>query len=368
MNPIENEAVVAELLRLTDGSLEIVDRRPELPGISARNGMTSWKVLSESMLAPAQSKSKNYSKHRKLNRTTIGDVNGHIPNVEVEPDNDRDGSHTAGPLEKDEDVTMNPIDSAAADENEKDDDEEVVATNSISTGLQTQGTKAQQHEKWVPEPPSWDHDCLLQRAESTGLIWYKSFDEVPEMLRRRVRASSFPPSQEEIDKYQLHKCLRILPQDMDTGGFFVALFKKVAPLSNRAKRIAEDLENSLKENSDELSHHIAITDETDAEILPTPNNVSDKDPPSETKGMGTEYFVAAPSHILPPLIDYYGLSEAFPQDQIFCRSRGDSKMLYFITASIKKNLIDRGAQERVTVITSGLRVFEYSKFDSDGAW
>jgi 16S rRNA C967 or C1407 C5-methylase (RsmB/RsmF family) len=32
MSPIENEAVVAELLRATDGALELVDRREHLEG------------------------------------------------------------------------------------------------------------------------------------------------------------------------------------------------------------------------------------------------------------------------------------------------------------------------------------------------
>ena len=36
LNPIENEAVVAELLRLSNGSLELVDRRTEMDGIITR--------------------------------------------------------------------------------------------------------------------------------------------------------------------------------------------------------------------------------------------------------------------------------------------------------------------------------------------
>ena len=47
LNPIENESVVAELLRASEGSLELVDRRSELPGLLARPGLSSWKVLSE---------------------------------------------------------------------------------------------------------------------------------------------------------------------------------------------------------------------------------------------------------------------------------------------------------------------------------
>ena len=43
-----------------------------------------------------------------------------------------------------------------------------------------------------------------------------------------------------------------------------------------------------------------------------------------------------------PIIDYYGLKETFPKDQIMARASGDVKHLYFITNSVKRNLIDVG--------------------------
>jgi len=351
MNPIENEAVVAAILRSADGALELVDRRPELPGIVAREGMTAWKVVSESALAPAKDKSKVHPKRKNKKNQNANSVHG---NQIIESQ------------DKDDDMKMDPVHQSAMDDDV--DDANVKESHAIPTDLQSQDNQAKECVKWVYEPPSWDNDSLLQRAQSTGLIWYKSFDEVPEILQRRIRASCFPPSNEEIDEYNLHKCLRILPHDMDTGGFFVALFRKVTPLSLRAKRIAEDLGKSLSENNDELSNVMAMSDEAGVFPNPTSKIFSDKDVANQGKGIGTEYFTAVPSHILPQLIEYYGLSDAFPQDQIFCRSRSEAKILYFVTSSIKTNLIDRGAQERVMMITSGLRVFDYSKLDSDGSW
>ncbi len=43
-NPIENEAVVAELMRRCDGSLEIVDASAALPALKRRAGLTEWEV------------------------------------------------------------------------------------------------------------------------------------------------------------------------------------------------------------------------------------------------------------------------------------------------------------------------------------
>ncbi|KAK4256674.1 hypothetical protein QN277_006366 [Acacia crassicarpa] len=45
MNPIENEAVVAEILRRCGGSVELVDVSHELPQLIRRPGLRGWKVL-----------------------------------------------------------------------------------------------------------------------------------------------------------------------------------------------------------------------------------------------------------------------------------------------------------------------------------
>lgn len=44
LNPIENEAVVAELLRKTQGALELIDVSNELPKLKRRPGMKKWRV------------------------------------------------------------------------------------------------------------------------------------------------------------------------------------------------------------------------------------------------------------------------------------------------------------------------------------
>ena len=45
LNPLENEAVIAEILRLTNGAVEVVDVSSELPELVKRPGMQSWKVF-----------------------------------------------------------------------------------------------------------------------------------------------------------------------------------------------------------------------------------------------------------------------------------------------------------------------------------
>ncbi|ODQ67766.1 S-adenosyl-L-methionine-dependent methyltransferase [Nadsonia fulvescens var. elongata DSM 6958] len=45
LNPIENEAVVAEALRLSKGTVKLVDCSDRLAGLVRREGITSWKVM-----------------------------------------------------------------------------------------------------------------------------------------------------------------------------------------------------------------------------------------------------------------------------------------------------------------------------------
>ncbi|KAA8530822.1 hypothetical protein F0562_005553 [Nyssa sinensis] len=50
MNPVENEAVVAEILRRCGGSIELVDVSSELPQLIRRPGLKKWKVRDKGIL------------------------------------------------------------------------------------------------------------------------------------------------------------------------------------------------------------------------------------------------------------------------------------------------------------------------------
>ena len=74
-----------------------------------------------------------------------------------------------------------------------------------------------------------------------------------------------------------------------------------------------------------------------------------------------EDFVAADPDIWPAIVEDYGLPPSFPRDQFMCRSTPAAKVIYFVTDSIKSDLLDRGVQDRVTVINSGVKSFERCK-------
>jgi 16S rRNA C967 or C1407 C5-methylase (RsmB/RsmF family) len=336
MNPIENEAVVSEILRATDGSLELVDKRPDMPGIVARPGWACWKVLGESMSRKElRNKTKKNSAKMRKRRKDWEDQQK---------------------LETEENDNQIGLDGAS----EKEQVEENV-------------TDLENDNDWVSEPQSWEDEVLLQRAADQGLVEYKTFDDVPKDSTHHIRKSCFPPNPDEAAQFKLEKCLRCLPHDLDTGGFFVALFKKVYPLSSRARRKADELAQSISKRMDtptnepiatEVSDKIGGDDmsvEGEMEETGKAAEIGKKELLNKGKGCDTEKaesFVSVEEDVLPPLIDFYGFTDQFAKGQFMARAGGNSKLLYFITKSVKENLIERGIQDRIHVINSGLRALE----------
>lgn len=46
----------------------------------------------------------------------------------------------------------------------------------------------------------------------------------------------FPPTHDELDRFRLNRCMRLVPHDQNTGGFFVAIFQKTSKWSDKTKR------------------------------------------------------------------------------------------------------------------------------------
>ena len=60
-----------------------------------------------------------------------------------------------------------------------------------------------------------------------------------------MKPSFFPPAnpEEMREKYNIHYCMRLMPHDQNTGGFFIALFRKkskIVWLSRKDVKIKEE--------------------------------------------------------------------------------------------------------------------------------
>ncbi|UYV61523.1 NSUN2 [Cordylochernes scorpioides] len=157
---------------------------------------------------------------------------------------------------------------------------------------------------------------------SRDLQQFNKWSEVPEKLVTQIRPTMFPPE----ENLNLHRCLRILPHQQDTGGFFVAVLEKHTEFPSN-------------------------------EPLPEP-------PPKKRKyywGHKEDpyIFLTEDDPTWPLIRDSYSLSPEFPHCQLLSRCKeGKARNLYYVTKSVK-DLVERNA-DHVKIINTGVRVFSRS--------
>ncbi|XP_065874383.1 uncharacterized protein [Euphorbia lathyris] len=146
MNPVENEAVVAEILRKCEGSVELVDVSSDLPQLLRRPGLRKWKVCDKGIWLSSH---KDVYKFRRfgIHRSMFPSGKSYV---------------------------------APADSNQKDEN----------------GSYAHSEDEPVQDP----------------------------------MASTDDLNEEEVSDLPLERCMRIMPQDQNSGAFFVAVLHKLSPL------------------------------------------------------------------------------------------------------------------------------------------
>lgn len=170
-NPIENEAVVAEILRKRP-DMELVDASNILPKLIRRPGLSSWKVAVQ---LNQPSKKKHYKK------STCDD----------------DSIWTGTELGEATEMTKTQQRLEKAE-----------SSSSASSSASFSHTTSIQAE--VNVTPQVDMSMQFKFTDKC-----RDGDE-----------SLFPPTKEEAAAMHLERCWRLMPQDQNTGGFFVALLRK----------------------------------------------------------------------------------------------------------------------------------------------
>ncbi|KAA0202698.1 hypothetical protein HAZT_HAZT000140 [Hyalella azteca] len=150
----------------------------------------------------------------------------------------------------------------------------------------------------------------------------------------------------------LDRCLRLLPHQQDTGGFFVAVLQKNAPLPGERQDSAEALApQQLSQQDNKISS---------VEPESTSRDQDRKDSSSSAK-------TAAPTKLAPEVDDlriwstispFFGLRTDIPEASyrnFMTRSReGKRRNLYFTNALVR-DLITRN-QDRMKIINTGVKV------------
>lgn len=201
----ENEAVVAELLRCSDGSLELVDARQFLPLFKTRPGLKRWYVLDDYGV--------NHHRRRqqvgRMETETKGaTASGAVPSSELPgsgsgitdaaADADAEGGEAACIEDVHEDAEgLTNIDN---DDGVDGVDAEIVCDEGVDVDMIcTDEAGPSSCDPSTRPYCDWSHieDPSLRRCLELGMTLYDGFDSVPSHLVRRVRKSLFPPTEEE---------------------------------------------------------------------------------------------------------------------------------------------------------------------------
>jgi len=185
-------------------------------------------------------------------------------------------------------------------------------------------------------------------ASSGGLDMYSEFSEVPENLHSQIRAHMFAPPGGVDAKFKLDRCMRVLPHQQNTGGFFVAVIEKskLCPWESTTKQPA-------------ANSQAAAADEKKATKPPPPKK-------RKFQGFKEDPFLYFPDNepAFEEIKTYYDLKGL--ESNMFltrCKDRSVKNNLYF-TSQLVRNLVMNN-EDRVKIINTGVKAF--SKCENKGA-
>ncbi|MEE6465365.1 hypothetical protein FKM82_006533 [Ascaphus truei] len=233
--------------------------------------------------------------------------------------------------------------------------------------------------KWMPGITQW-------KIMTKDGQWFEKWEDVPQSRHTQIRPTMFPPKDEEkLKAMNLNRCLRILPHHQNTGGFFVAVLIKKAPMPwNRRQpkllrkspavvsdvKVATDVVVSveaIKEAIQEPADEPAVENENGGAKSCTnvENDSSKKDsvcgPPPFKKmklfGFKEDPFVflSEDDPIFSPIQKFYALDPSFPKMNLLTRTQeGKKRQLYMVSKELRNVLLHNS--EKMKVINTGIKV------------
>lgn len=154
-----------------------------------------------------------------------------------------------------------------------------------------------------------------------------SHAELDENLLSQIHETMFTPP--NIKDLKMDRCLRILPHQQDTGGFFVAVFKKLVDTLAWESIKLENEETEKNECNEEL----------DPSWKPVPRKFrkqfrNQKSPGRRVYNEDPFLFIKEDEPIWKAIKEYYKIGPEFPFQQLMYRNaakEGKKRNLYFVT-------------------------------------
>ncbi|KAK8968973.1 hypothetical protein KSP40_PGU012330 [Platanthera guangdongensis] len=209
MNPVENEAVVAEILRRSKGSVELLDVSYELPELVRRPGLRTWKV-----------------RDRGLWLATYEDV-----------PISRRGVILPSMFPCDE-ICTSKLQSDSLYENATLNNSEVKNNCSFESG---DHCVTMDIDNTTFKPLTMDIDNDPKKLGNDVTLVHISKDaEIEDDCKVGASQNDLDETKAKVSSFSLEHCMRILPYDQNSGAFFIAVLHKISsPHDDSVKAVGQ---------------------------------------------------------------------------------------------------------------------------------
>lgn len=185
------------------------------------------------------------------------------------------------------------------------------------------------------------------------MVFYKSFEEVPEKWVTIIRPPMFAPPADDPLKEQLKKCIRIMPHQQDTGAFFVAVLvkRKEVPWTQR----------NLGPKGEAVEEEEKKTAEEEKPVEEKKKDETSWGPQRKKRRIGGYNedpfsFFGDEEECFTSIKEYYQLRDDFNPKCFLTRCLNDKKKnIYFCSDSIR-DIVQRN-EGHVKIINTGVKSF-----------
>ncbi|KAK3086920.1 hypothetical protein FSP39_025437 [Pinctada imbricata] len=216
---------------------------------------------------------------------------------------------------------------------------------------------------------------------------FETFESIPKGSYSHYLPTMFPLPTEESQKLNLDRCMRVLPHQQNTGGFFIAVLQKTTnlpwhkPSTSQATKPENSNETKSQETDDvpkESSEEGTEKNEegtTGKDDQKPDDNLQAQSGKRKAEDEGTNpkppkhiakkmhgykedpyIFLEEDDNMWNPIKDFFGIPNDFCKTQVMHRTEtGKRRTLYYV-ASILKDVIQTN-KDRVKFINLGIKIF-----------
>ncbi|XP_022844248.1 tRNA (cytosine(34)-C(5))-methyltransferase-like isoform X1 [Olea europaea var. sylvestris] len=338
MNPTENEAVVAEILRRCEGSIELVDVSSELPQLIRRPGLKKWKVRDKGVWF-----------------TSYKDVPKYRRSI----------------------VTSGMFPSGKTYEETSELDHETVTTELVENGKESTGNELQMIDDPMFPAPSSDAEVstlplercmrIVPHDQNTGAFFIAVFHKLSSLSVTQKKNLSLPKkmdssnAQAEISKNEVKE---------DSDGVEIDSTKGTEGQRSEVTIDADILENGIDEDALDTDSNILSKETEKEEAQPSPDTKTGAELTrgkrklqiqGKWRGVDPVLFYRDDT-VIDRIMEFYGIKESFPfKGHLITRNIDNNhvKRIYYISKYVKDVLeLNLLAGQHLKIASVGLKMFE----------